>query len=80
MIDDKLTWYDHHMDYLIYRPNVRMYCFRKSNYFYVDKRILAVFYESVAAIEVHCLLCSGRNVREHANKYQDCEPCRRDDR
>ena len=48
MIDDKLAWHDH-FDYLIKRLNVRMYCFRKLNYFHVDNRILALFYESVVA-------------------------------
>ena len=27
------------------RLNVRMYCFRKLNYFHVDRRILALSYE-----------------------------------
>ena len=48
MIDNKLAWHDH-IDYLIKRLNVRMYCFRKLNYFDVDKRILALFYESFVA-------------------------------
>ena len=45
MIDDKLAWHDH-IDYLIRRLNVRMYCFRKLNCFHVAKRILALFYKS----------------------------------
>ena len=59
MIDDRLAWHDH-IDYLIKRLNVRMYCFRKLNYFHVDKRILALFYESVvASVWRYCLLCWG---------------------
>ena len=64
MIDDKLAWHDH-IDYLIKRLNVRMYCFRKLNYFHVDKRILALFYESViASVWRYCLLCWGGNVSQ----------------
>ena len=43
----------------------RMYCFRKLNYFHVDKRILALFYESViASVWRYCLLCWGGNVSQ----------------
>ena len=64
MIDDKLAWHDH-IDYLIKRLNVKMYCFRKLNYFHVDKRILALFYESVvASVWRYCLLCWGGNVSQ----------------
>ena len=42
-----------------------MYCFRKLNYFHVDKRILAMFYESVvASVWRYCLLCWGGNVSQ----------------
>ena len=86
MIDDKLAWHDH-IDYLIKRLNVRMYCFRKLNYFHVDKRILALFYESVvASVWRYCLLswlCWDGNVsqlkRGQKQNYQDCEPSRKDD-
>ena len=64
MVDDGLAWHDH-IDYLIKRLNVRMYCFRKLNYFHVDKRILALFYESViASVWRYCLLCWGGNVSQ----------------
>ena len=64
MIDDKLAWHDH-IDYLIKRLNVRMYCFRKLNYFHVDKRILALFYESViGSVWRYCLLCWGGNISQ----------------
>ena len=64
MIDDKLAWHDH-IDYLIKRLNVRMYCFRKLNYFHVDKRIRALFYEYVvASVCRYCLLCWGGNVSQ----------------
>ena len=39
--------------------------FRKLNYFHVDKRILALFYESViASVWRYCLLCWGGNVSQ----------------
>ena len=42
-----------------------MYCFRKLNYFHVDKRILALFYESViASVWRYCLSCWGGNVSQ----------------
>ena len=42
-----------------------MYCLRKLNYFHVDKRILALFYESVvASVWRYCLLCWGGNVSQ----------------
>ena len=64
MIGDKLAWHDY-IDYLIKRLNVRMYCFRKLNYFHVVKRILALFYESVvASVWRRCLLCWGGNVSQ----------------
>ena len=46
MMDNKLAWHDH-INYLTKRLNVRMYCFRKLNYFHVDKRFLAMFYMSI---------------------------------
>ena len=72
MMDDKLAWHDH-IDFLIKRLNVRMYDFRKFNYFHVDKRILALFYEwilalfyesIVASVWRYCLLCWGGNVSQ----------------
>ena len=67
MMDDKLAWHDH-IDYLIKMLNVRMYCFsmfRKLNYFHVEKRIIALFYESViASVWRYCLLCWGGNVSQ----------------
>ena len=49
----------------IKRLNVRMYSFRKLNYFHVDKRILALFYESiVASVWRYCLLCWSGNVSQ----------------
>ena len=62
MMDDKLAWHDH-IDYLMKRLNVRIYCFMKLNYFHVDKQILALFYESViASVWRYCLLCWGWNI------------------
>ena len=44
---------------------IRMNCFRKLNYFLVDKRILALFYKSVvASVWRYCLLCWGGNVSQ----------------
>ena len=55
---------DHtYIDFLIKRLNIRMYCFRKLNYFNVDARILAAFYDSViASVWRYCLVCWGGNV------------------
>ena len=62
VIDDRLTWHTY-IDFLIKRLNIRMYCFRKLNYFNVDARILAAFYDSViASVWRYCLVCWGGNV------------------
>ena len=62
VIDDRLTWHTN-IDFLIKRLNIRMYCFRKLNYFNVDARILAAFYDSViASVWRYCLVCWGGNV------------------
>ena len=71
MIDDKLAWHDH-IDYFFKRLNVRMYFFRKLNYFRVDKRILALLYESiVATVWRYCLLCWGEPQQNLENVYAD---------
>jgi hypothetical protein len=62
VIDDKLNWHTH-VDYLIKRLNTRMYCLRKLNFFHVDVKILAMFYDSVVeSVWRYCLLCWGGNV------------------
>ena len=62
VIDDKLSWHVY-IDSLIKRLNTRMYCLRKLNYFNVDVKILALFYDSVVeSVWRYCLLCWGGNV------------------
>ena len=43
-----------------------MYCFRKLNYYHVDKRILALLYESIVAIVYGGSVCyvGGGNVSQ----------------
>ncbi|XP_072044920.1 uncharacterized protein [Amphiura filiformis] len=62
MIDDKLNWHIH-VDHMVKKLNSRMYCFRKLNFFHVNSRILALFYDSVvASVWRYCLLCWGGNI------------------
>ena len=61
VIDDKLSWHVY-IDSLIKRLNTRMYCLRKLNFFKVDVKILALFYDSVVeSVWRYCLLCWGGN-------------------
>ena len=62
VIDDKLSWYVY-IDSLIKRRNTIMYCLRRSNFFNVDVKILALFYDSVVeSVWRYCLVCWGGNV------------------
>jgi hypothetical protein len=62
VIDDKLRWHAY-IDSMIKRLNTRMYCLRKLNFFNVDVKILALFYDSVVeSVWRYCLLCWGGNV------------------
>ena len=62
VMDDKLSWHPH-VDFLVKRLNIRMYCLRKLNYFNVNPRILSLFYDSVvASIWKYCILCWGESV------------------
>jgi hypothetical protein len=62
VIDEKLSWHLY-IDSLIKRLNTRMYCMRKLNYFHVNQRIIALFYQSiVASIWKYCMLAWGGNI------------------
>ena len=52
-----------YIDSLIKRLDTRMYCLRNLNFFNVDVKILALFYDSVVeSVWRYCLLCWGGNV------------------
>ena len=62
VIDDQLAWHTY-IDSLVKKLNSRMYCLRKLNFFRVDAKILALFYDSVVeSVWRYCLLCWGGNV------------------
>jgi len=64
IIDDKLNWHTH-INSMIKKLNSRMYCFKKLNFFNVNSRILALFYDSVvASVWRYCLLCWGGNIAQ----------------
>ena len=52
-----------YIDSLIKRLNTRMYCLRRLNFFNVDVKIFALFYDSVVeSVWRYCLVCWGGNV------------------
>ena len=62
VIDDKFSRHVY-TDSLIKRLNTMMYCLRRLNFFNVDVKILAMFYDSVVeSVWRYCLVCWGRNV------------------
>ena len=65
VIDDRLAWHTF-IDSLIKKLNSRMFCLRKLNFFKVDAKILALFYDSVVeSVWRYCLfICLGRELVE----------------
>ena len=60
-IDKELKW-NVHIDNLIKKLNVRMYCMRKLHAFQVDSAVLSMFYNSViCGVWRYCLLGWGGN-------------------
>ena len=60
-IDNELKW-NVHIDNLIKKVNVRMYCMRKLHTFSVNPTVLAMFYNSViCSVWRYCLLGWGGN-------------------